>query len=363
MTTRLRYLPDYSTSNPYQRMLYRRCAAHDIEVRPIAVRELAELAAAPQGDLTVVHVHWTNPIVQRYSDPLDARRSMRTFLHEVDRLRGEGAVLLWTIHNVLPHDHRHHLLELELHRALAERADLVHVLTARTIDATRHDYRLDESRVVHVAHSTFEGEYPAAMPRAQARQQLGLRDDDDVIVMAGALRPYRGAARLLDALELLAADGQRPRLLLGGRSIGDDSMLSVLDRARRLPHVTLVDDGLDEAGLALWMSAADIAAMPYESILNSGSFGLALTYGLPIVAPAEGALLDDADEPFVHLYPPRDTSALAEALRSALRRDTLESRRLAARTAAVHRSPDRMARDFASGLTSRLRSLTGRPLD
>ena len=135
MITHLYFQPDYSASSPYQRMLYRSLPDHNIAPQPVGMRALLELPArSVSGERSVLHLHWTNPVVQRHDDPLDARRSMRAFLREVDRLRSEGAVLLWTLHNVLPHDYRHHVLELELHRSLAERADIVHTLTPRTVE-------------------------------------------------------------------------------------------------------------------------------------------------------------------------------------------------------------------------------------
>jgi len=139
--------------------------------------------------------------------------------------------------------------------------------------------------VLHVPHSTFEGEYPAAISRAEARRALGVSPDDAVIAMVGALRPYRGAERLLDALAEFEHTAPSPLLLLGGRVNSDPRMTEVLHRARLSPRVIASEHALDAETLSLWMSAADIAAMPYESILNSGTFGLALTFGLPVVAP------------------------------------------------------------------------------
>lgn len=356
MTVQLRYLPDYSASNPYQRMLYRACAQHGIDAQPITLRELAELATT-ESDRTVLHVHWTNPVVQPFDDPLAARTSMRSFIADIDRLRRRGARLLWTVHNVLPHDHRHHLLEVELHRALAERADIIHVLTPRTTTASRLYYPLDDARMMHVPHSSFIGEYPPAIPREQARRELGIAPDERVIAMLGRLRPYRGARRLLDALDLLAADGLEVRLLLGGRVSDDSEMVALRERADRAPHVIAEWQFLEHEKLALWLSAADAAAMPYESILNSGSFGLALTFGLPVVAPAMGTFLDEVGSSYATLYEPRSTAALAAAVATALDPATLVARQHEARVAAEQRSPERMADDFAATLATRLRAL------
>ncbi len=357
MSVRLRYLPDYSASNPYQRMLYRACAAHGIDAHPIRVRELAGLAASDDGVRTVLHVHWTNPVMQRFDDPLAARTAMRAFVAEIDRLRRDGARLVWTVHNVLPHDHRHHLLEIELHRALAERADIIHVLTPHTLAATQAYYSLDAARVMHVPHPTFAGEYPPAIPRERARAELGIGLDEPVIAMVGGVHPYRGAHRLLDALELLAREGPVPRLLLGGRVGTEPDVDLVRERADRATTVTTSWDFLDDETVALWMSAADVAAMPYESILNSGSFALALTFGLPVVAPATGAFLDEVDSSFVTLFEPRSTPALAAAVAAALDRPTLEARQRDARAAAEQRSPERVAEAFAATLAARLRAL------
>lgn len=234
----------------------------------------------------VFHMHWTAPIVQRADDDLDAARSrLDRFRTTVDAARARGARLVWTIHNVLPHDARHLELELELDRYLARAADAVHVMNRDTASAVSAYYALDAARVVHIPHPSYQGVYPASMTREAARASLGLGSDDHAVLAFGQMRPYKGLDVLVDA-DRRVPSAQRPVLLLAGRTAEADR--AEIDRllgddvraVREHDHVADVD-------VQRWFRAADVAVFPYRRVLNSGSLHLAASFGVPSVLPDE----------------------------------------------------------------------------
>ncbi|MER3388754.1 MAG: glycosyltransferase family 4 protein [Microcella sp.] len=352
MSIGLRYLPDYSASNPYQSMLYSRASDVDVEVSAIAVDDLDALDPASRA--SIVHLHWTNPIVQRYTDPSRARDSMRATLAALRRYRQRGGRLVWTIHNVLPHDHRHHVLELELCQQLAREADVVHVLSASTLRAVEPYYSLRDATVITQGHASFLGRYPDTVAPAQARAALGLDPDDEVIVSVGGVRPYRGLERLADAVAQLQRTRPRARLAVAGRP-GRGTDVAALERALdAVPGTLRRLDFVPDDELQNWMRAADVAAMPYERILNSSSLPLAQTFGLPVVAPDLGVFRDHRGAPYLHLYPARSTEGLVAALDEALRVDDRAERASAARQAAEAYPPEAMSRGFFQQLLGAL---------
>jgi glycosyltransferase involved in cell wall biosynthesis len=348
----LRYLPDYSASNPYQSMLYSRASDFDVEVSAIALDDLDDLDPG-RGD-GIVHLHWTNPIVQQHSDPSRARASLRRTLAALHRYRERGGRLVWTVHNVLPHDHRHHVLELELCQQLAREADVVHVLSASTLRAVEAYYPLHDATIITEGHASFLGHYPDTVSRADARAALGLDSDDEVIVSVGGVRPYRGLERLAEAVSHLQRMRPRARLAVAGRP-GRGTDVVALERALdAVPGTVRRLDFVPDDELQNWMRAADVAAMPYERILNSSSFPLAQTFGLPVVAPDLGVFHDHRTASYLQVYPARSTQGLVDALHAALRDDDRAERAAAARQAARDYPPDAMSRGFFQQLLEAL---------
>jgi glycosyltransferase involved in cell wall biosynthesis len=257
-------------------------------VESLRLEELEQhLGHLGAGD--VFHMHWTAPIVQRTDDDLaEARSRLDRFRTAVDAARSRGARLVWTIHNVLPHDARHLELELELNRYLAATADAVHVMNVDTAAAVSPYYSLDPARLMHIPHPSYQGVYPGTMSRAEARAAFGLRDDEHTVLAFGQMRPYKGLDVLVEAVRLLPP-ADRPVLLLAGRTSHDDraSIDALLgDDLRAVREHEHVDD----IDVQRWFRAADVAVFPYRRVLNSGSLHLAASFGVPSVLPDEAHL-------------------------------------------------------------------------
>jgi glycosyltransferase involved in cell wall biosynthesis len=264
----------------------------------------AQLGHLGHGD--VVHVHWTSPVVQRPEDDLDAARSrFDRFRAAVDGARSRGARLVWTLHNVLPHDARHTELELELDRYLADTADALHVMNRETAAAVAPYYELDAARVVHVPHPSYQGVYPATVSPADARAALGLADADRTVLAFGQVRPYKGLDVLVDAVRRIPED-DRPVLLLAGRTAPEDR--EAVDRVLGDDvRVVRSDDHVADIDVQRWFRAADVAVFPYRRVLNSGSLHLAASFRVPAVLPDEPHLRAEfGDEAWVRWFDPAD---------------------------------------------------------
>ena len=90
-----------------------------------------------------------------------------------------------------------------------------------------------------------------------------------------------------------------------------------------------------------------MTVLPYRKVLNSGSMMLAATFGVPLVLPAEEALLADyGDEPWIRFF---DTDRAAASIAEILADDWyLKSEaRQAALDFARGRSPVAMSRGYA----------------
>ncbi|HXH77835.1 glycosyltransferase family protein [Nocardioides sp.] len=348
----LHYFPDYNRANPYQGMLFAGLTA--VDAYPVAVTDVIEhlenrsVASVP-GTL---NIHWTTPIMQYATGPFRAAIELDRFSAALHKFRTAGGRLVWTLHNVLPHETRHVWAETQLAQLIADRADAIHALSEITARQASEVLRLDPRRVVVIEHSSYLGRYPHWISRDAARKQLGLGPDDKVLVALGGIRPYKGLGRLLDVFHELAEDDPSLRLLVAGKPAQTQETAGLQRRCEQSSRVISEFSYVPDDQLQVWFGAADLAVLPYSRILNSGVFWLAQSFGLPIVGPRTGALLDLADEPHVRLFNPRDDRSLKQTLRSTIvdlvnDPDRLAAAREASLRAARARPPHRMAEDFA----------------
>jgi glycosyltransferase involved in cell wall biosynthesis len=338
------FAPDYTAFNPFQSMLNAGLGP-DIKAVPVPARELvAGLRDAEAG--SIFHLHWNAPVLQWANDREAAEQALAGFVDALANFQARGGKLIWSIHNALPHDSKYRDLDLDLARLLAERADRIHVLSPDTAELVHSLYELDPARTVVIEHSSYLGQYPDIMGAREARERLGLDAGDKVILALGGIRPYKGLGRLLDAFETI--DDPGARLLIAGQPRKGEFADELRRRCDANPRVTAHFGRVEDDDLQLWFGAADVAALPYLDILNSGGFWLAATFGVPVVAPRAGTLARFDGEPHVRLFEPDVPGSLPQVLAAALA-DFVgnEAARASARSAAEERSPQRMAEQYA----------------
>ncbi len=202
----LHYFPDYNRANPYQGMLFAGLDA--VDAYPVAVTDVIShlenraVSAVPG----TINIHWTTPILQYAAGPYRAAIELDRFSAALHKFRAAGGRLVWTLHNVLPHEAKHVWAETQLAQLLADRADTIHALAEITARQASEVLRLDPRKVVVIEHSSYLGRYPQWISREAARAQLGFGPDDKVLVALGGIRPYKGLGRLLDVFHELADD-------------------------------------------------------------------------------------------------------------------------------------------------------------
>jgi glycosyltransferase involved in cell wall biosynthesis len=351
------FFPDYTAENPYQSALFAGLPAVGGYATPVDDLS-SHLAGHSEGSgegrtAGVLNLHWTTPILQSAGGPFEARGRLDAFRDDLDRFLSRGGRLVWTVHNVLPHDVRFRHLEVELAQLLAERADLVHVLDESTVEAAAPYYELDPARVRLVKHSSYAGLYPDWVTPTAARRRFGLLPHDKVLVALGGIRPYKGLDLLLDAFDELARHDPSLHLLVAGKPGHQPGVKPLLERLEEHERVRLHRQFVPPDQLQVWLRAADLAVLPYRNILNSGSHLLAQTFGLPVVAPRGGAFRKHAGDASLRLFDIGDPASLLETLRTALRDLVVDeaagARAAAAARAAAHDNPpSRMAGEFAA---------------
>ena len=350
VTDDLAFFPDRRHSNPYQTMLYGDLGRVGAAPRPVrSLREhLAKATASARPG--VLHVHWTTPVLGAVRNAARARAKVARIGDLLDAFQEAGGRLVWTVHDVVPHDSVHVESEVALARLLADRADLVHVMSDATLPAAAPYVEIDPARTVCIPHASYRGVYPDWVSRAGARRRLGVAPAESVVLALGRIRPGEGLDRLLD----FAGRPGRPhlRLLVAGALRRRPESEELAARLSTAPRTTSLTRRLRDDEIQVWMRAADIAVLPSSRGLSSGALLLAESFDLPVVAPRTGALVEREADPHVRLFDEDDfEGVLSDAVSDLVAdRDGAAVARESAERAARSRPVGEMAARFADAV-------------
>jgi glycosyltransferase involved in cell wall biosynthesis len=317
---------DHPTHNPYGSLLCEALERRGYEIE-FMMRFDADYLRENHGRIHILHLNWPH-LIYYHDDAETMRRQMRDFVRTMELARELGYKLIWTAHNLYPHNRKHFEIDRE------GRFEICRLATAiiAHCDFAAAEIRQHFGRAQNVfviPHGNYLGVYANPFTREQARAQLGVPADAFVYGLYGNVRPYKGIENLIDTFRRLP--DQDRWLLIAGGSRDTDYLESIRRYIAEHPRIVLrtyyriapFDD------LLLILNAADVITLPFKDVTTSGTLMLALSMAKPIIAPALGCLPMMADPGSGILYDPDETDALYHAMIAIRDRDLGEASRVA----------------------------------
>ena len=200
--------------------------------------------------------------------------------------RRRGSALIWTAHNLQPHEREHPRLMGAFLALFAVLVDVVVPLTASSRAPLIARYRgLRRTPFVVVPHGHYRDVYQRAHDQEGSRRRLGLEPSRRTLLTLGAIRPYKNVAQLVRAfVDHQAPDAQLA--IVGG--VSSEGLRRQIEAARRGDErVHLHLSAVSPEDVSSWHAAADVVVLAYDtaSSLNSGAALLALSLDRPVLMP------------------------------------------------------------------------------
>lgn len=256
-----------------------------------------------------VHFHWVQSYYSGNSLPLTIKRGFE-LIGFILRLRSMGFPLVWTCHNLFPHEPRSRAMDYLVRIALAHASRIV-VVHSEAARASVGRYFGRFRRVVTIRHGHFADWYPGDVSRGDARRRLGIAEGAFVLLCFGVVRPYKGVEALIDAVRSLP--NRDVVLLVAGRPMTRAYGETLTARAAGDPRICLRLGHVPDGEVRSYFRAADLGVLPFRSILTSGSLLLALSMGLPVIVPHVPSILEYVDGRSAYVMRPGEDLAASIA--------------------------------------------------
>lgn len=291
------YGPDWSNSNPYQKLLYKslrnKYNAFSTGFSPQQISK--EYLLTKYVSNGILHLHWLHPFYDQTSI-----ESGYKFIDIINFAKVLGYRIIWTAHNLMPHEttETNELVHLAVRDAITELSDHILVHDERAEKSLLEKFEKAVGKTSIIPHGLYEKKiFFNPSLKNNLKSALGIERNRFVVLLAGRIRAYKGVER---AVEIFTKGKfnlmQRCTLLIAGYP--DDLTLDTLLTTAATNHSEIKylrghisDDDLEKVFLA-----SDICLLPYEKSLTSGLAFLSVSYNTPLITsrlPAFQQFVDD----------------------------------------------------------------------
>lgn len=238
----------------------------------------------------IFHILWNNKF--EYFD--------RTLLMLWYRALGKKIVL--TLHNVNGrkrdrNDSALNRLTLRIQYGLAE---LAFVHTEKMKQELMEEFAFPAKKVTVIPFGINNSVPDTLITGKQAREKLGIADEEKAILFFGNIAPYKGLDCLVKAFRSLTAVNRSYKLIIAGRPKNCTEYWEELQREMSQDladgRILLRNEYIPDEDTELYMKAADVLVLPYRYIYQSGVLFLGYSFGLPVLVSDVGSLRDDVVE-------------------------------------------------------------------
>lgn len=280
---RIAILYEGGNENPYLALLIRglRQAGYDVSCKAACSPQW--LWKNRQG-LDVLHFQW----VQYFYNSNNAFSSTLWaifFFFKLIIARILGYRIVWTVHNIMPHERSPGFGDVIARYGLVILANDI-VFHCRTAARLLKEAFGTRGKLHVIPHGHYIGWYPDPPSKSEARAHFNIPDSEYVYLYFGVIRPYKGLEKLIHTFKKLSFG----RLIIAGKphNLQIESLIRQL--SEKDPRISLHLSFIPDTLVTSFFECADSVVLPFSDVLTSGSAILALSLGRPVIAPALGCL-------------------------------------------------------------------------
>ncbi len=272
--------------NPFQAIYYSEFLSNGS--LPIGVKDIEEITSYRLPINSFFHLHWLGGVIGNTENTEVAESKIESFISKIKRIKSNGVKIIWTVHNILPHDSKLKKAQIKLRVELIKIVDIIHLMNDETIALAEPFFEIPLEKVISIPHPSYRKYYPSIVSKEESRFQLSIPQNSKVYLFFGSIQAYKGLEDLLNAFEKLQQKNPNIYLLIAGKVVNKSYFSALRSRININMNILLVDARISTEHVQYYFKAADYCVCPYRISLNSGVAHLSHTFNTPVIAPNIG---------------------------------------------------------------------------
>lgn len=228
------------------------------------------------NQINVLHVQWY------IFSPLDY------YFHK--RFRKKNIKVVTTIHDLLPFNKKFY--DLYFHKRIYRSSDKIINQARLNEDKLINEFGVSKDKIVYIPHGHYM-EYAEEVSKIESREYLKIEKEKKVILFFGQIKKVKGIDVLIESLKQVTNIHKDVICVIAGKVWKDDFTVydKMIQENGLQDNVKKFIRYIDDEEIKYFFNAADIVALPYRQIYQSGVVLLAYAYEKPVVATREGEFI------------------------------------------------------------------------
>lgn len=196
--------------------------------------------------------------------------------------------LVWTPHNIIPHDSKYIKIHRFCRRFFAGNMKWIRLFSEISLPAAVAELKCNANKFKIIPEGSYVGYYPNKVGRMEARKYFNISNDKLVLLYTGYIKPYKGITELIECFKKSFTDNAV--LLIAGKVMDAAYFKTVKESINE--NIIVIDRFIESDELQYFFNAADIVTLPFKKIENSGSVILTMGFMKAVIAPRMGVLAE-----------------------------------------------------------------------
>jgi glycosyltransferase involved in cell wall biosynthesis len=222
--------------------------------------------------------------------------------------------ILFVCHNVFPHEK--FPLQRFLVPAVLKNGDAF-VVQSKLDERDLRSF-IEKPRYERTVLPTYNAFNISGLSKNQARERLGLGENEKILLFFGFIREYKGLKTLIAAMPKIKLSLSECKLMVVGdyrSSQSKTEYTELMEQTGCREDILLVDGYVPDNEVEKYFAACDLVVLPYDSATQSAIAQIAYGFEKPVVATDVGGLGEVViDGRTGYLVPPKDPDKLASAV-------------------------------------------------
>lgn len=227
-----------------------------------------------------LHLHWPEYFIRK--SRFLTIITLLYFIVMVSVMRMLRTKIIWTVHNVTPHNNYYPALYARVIRYFVRRLDGVIFMSIASQKEMVKRYPGIRKIPNLINPHPFYTKYPNTCTKDYAKSRLNLNCEARVILFFGRIDHYKNVNGLIK--KFLAESQDKMHLVIAGKPT-PLMRTQIMNQIEGRNNISIFFGHIPDDEVQFYFNAADLVVLPFSRITNSGSVILSLTFGCVTLVP------------------------------------------------------------------------------